>query len=650
MAPGGAGRLDPALSRAMLSWNPAPLENPMSSACRRPLLPASLAALVLLPATAGPSAAAALALHPENPRYFLFQGRPTVLITSGEHYGALLNLDFDYRTYFETLQAAGLNGTRVFSGVYVETEGNFQIARNTLNPAAGRFSSPWARSDVPGYSDGGNKFDLGRFDEAHFARLSDLVAEASRRGIIVELTLFCPFYDESQWSVSPLNAANNSSGLGTVPRDRVYTLDGHGGLLAVQEALVRRVVRQLEGADNVILEICNEPYFGGVTLAWQHHIADVIQEAQRSFAQPLLISQNIANGSARIESPHPAVSVFNFHYATPPDTIALNWGLRKVLGDNETGFRGTADAPYRREAWDFLVAGGGLFNNLDYSFTVLSPRGDWTGYPPTQPGGGSPALRRQLGILASTLRGLDLLHMEPSPSILRATPGGTTGRALAAPGKSYLVYLHKTAVTGAYSVRWTGFLEAVASEEHTFHTFSNDGVRLWIDDRKLIDNWTDHSETEDRGKGTLTAGKRHSIRLEYFYGGGQGAVKLWWSSATRQKEPIPAGRFFQPDGKSPGLRGEYFRGKDLAHAWKERVDANVDFAWGDQPPFKEPPARPGGPLELEMPSGRYRADWIDPVTGETLRSETFRHQGGPRTLEAPALVEDLALRVQAVGE
>jgi hypothetical protein len=42
-------------------------------------------------------------LHPDNPHYFLWRGQPTVLITSGEHYGAVLNADFDYAKYLETL-------------------------------------------------------------------------------------------------------------------------------------------------------------------------------------------------------------------------------------------------------------------------------------------------------------------------------------------------------------------------------------------------------------------------------------------------------------------------------------------------------------------------------------------------------------------
>jgi hypothetical protein len=127
-----------------------------------------------------------LSLHPDNPHYFLFRGHPTVLITSGEHYGAVLNLDFDYVTYLDELHRHGLNLTRTFSGMYCEGWGE---GWNTLNPAPGRYLSPWVRSDTPGYPDGGNKFDLDRWDKAYFARLRDFVAQAGRRDIVVELVL-----------------------------------------------------------------------------------------------------------------------------------------------------------------------------------------------------------------------------------------------------------------------------------------------------------------------------------------------------------------------------------------------------------------------------------------------------------------------------
>ena len=159
-----------------------------------------------------------LALHPDNPHYFLFRGRPAVLITSGEHYGAVLNLDFDYVRYLETLKSHGFNLTRTFSGTYREVPGSFNITGNTLAPAPARFVCPWARSDMPGASDGGNKFDLTRWEDAYFKRLKDFVKEAGDRGIVVELVLFCTMYDDKLWAASPMNTRNNVNGTGKVTR------------------------------------------------------------------------------------------------------------------------------------------------------------------------------------------------------------------------------------------------------------------------------------------------------------------------------------------------------------------------------------------------------------------------------------------------
>ncbi|HRT09682.1 MAG TPA: DUF6298 domain-containing protein, partial [Candidatus Paceibacterota bacterium] len=223
--------------------------------------------------------AAALQLHPDNPHYFLFRGKPTVLITSGEHYGAVLNLDFNYARYLETLEREGMNGTRTWAGAYCEPPSAFNIASNTLAPLPGRFICPWARSGEPGYANGGNKFDLTRWDPAYFERLKDFMQLAAKHGVIVELNLFCPFYEEGMWRLSPMNALNNVNQVGAVARTNVYTLDKHGGLLRFQEAMVRKLVRELKDFDNLYYEICNEPYFGGVTLEWQHHIAGVIRSA-----------------------------------------------------------------------------------------------------------------------------------------------------------------------------------------------------------------------------------------------------------------------------------------------------------------------------------------------------------------------------------
>jgi len=436
-----------------------------------------LGALILLVVT-GVASSAPLALHPKNPHYFVFRGKPTVLITSGEHYGAVLNLDFDYVKYLDALKADGLNLTRTFPGAYVEPQGAFNIARNTLAPAAGRLICPWARSAVPGYANGGNRFDLSKWDEAYFQRLKDFAAQAGQRGIVVELNLFTPFYEENIWALSPQKASNNINGVGDTARTNVYTLDHNAGLLAVQDAMVRKIVTELKDFDNLYYEICNEPYFGGVTMEWQRHIAGTIVETEQSFPHRHLISQNIANHKAKVEDPNPAVSIFNFHYASPPDTVGMNYALNKVIGENETGFKGTNDTHYRMEAWQFILAGGGLFNNLDYSFVAGHERGDFT-YPKNQPGGGNPAYRSQMRILKNFVNRFDFIKMKPDNSVIKGgLPDQAKAYAWVEPGKQYAVYLfggpHAELVLelpkGRYTVEWlnpvTGQIEKKERLKH----------------------------------------------------------------------------------------------------------------------------------------------------------------------------------------
>lgn len=427
-------------------------------------------AIALATSSLVPLLAAPLALHPKNPHYFIYNDKPALIITSGEHYGAVLNLAFDYRKYLDELAASKLNGTRTFSGAYVEPAGAFNIAQNTLAPEANRFICPWARSDTPGYANGGNKFDLNRWDEAYFKRLKEFVSYAQVRGVIVEMNLFCPFYEETQWRLSPQNAINNINGLGQVGRTNVYTLDKNGGLLAVHDAMVKKIVSELNPFDNVYYEICNEPYFGGVTLDWQHHIAETIAASEKPLPKKHLISRNVANGSATIENPHAAISIFNFHYAAPPDTVRMNYGLNKVIGDNETGFRGTNDLAYRSEAWAFILAGGGLFNNLDYSFTAGHEDGSFV-YPEQQPGGGNKAYREQLRALHDFIHGFDFVSMKPAGNLVKAGLPKEAGiYALEKPGDAYAIYigplpkakqfklskstLELSVAEGNYSVAW----------------------------------------------------------------------------------------------------------------------------------------------------------------------------------------------------
>ncbi len=381
-----------------------------------------------------------LSLHPENPHYFQFRGKPAVLVTSGEHYGAVINADFDYQRYLGTLARYGFNLTRTFAGSYVEVPGSFHIENNTLAPRPDRFLAAWPRSE--------GKYDLSKWNEPLFARLKEFVSAAGKRGIIVEVNLFTPMYDDKLWEVNPMNIRNNVNGVGNVTRTEVFALKD-GSLTDVQDRYVRKVVDTLRSFDNVYYEVCNEPYFGGVTDEWHRHIQKVIYDTEASIPVRHLVSRNYANGSKRVENPDPAISIYNFHYSFPAESVALNYDLNRVIGNNETGFDGTGDSIYRIQGWDFLLAGGGLFNNLDYSFTAGHEDGSYGPLPATQPGGGSPTLHAQLRTLHEFMNSVDYIHMAPAPAALKSLePAGASVRVLAEAGLSYAVYVYHVKQTG----------------------------------------------------------------------------------------------------------------------------------------------------------------------------------------------------------
>ena len=90
-----------------------------------------------------------------------------------------------------------------------------------------------------------------------------------------------------------------------------------------------------------------------------------------------------------------------------------------------------------------------------------------------------------------------------------------------------------------FSARWTGQVQAQASETYTFYTQSDDGVRLWVNNVQVINNWTDHALTENSGTIALTAGQRYAIRMEFYENGGAATARLLWSSPSTPKAAVP---------------------------------------------------------------------------------------------------------------
>lgn len=417
---------------------------------------AAVALIACITASGPATGSEPIRLLPENPRYLEFRGQPLLLVTSGEHYGSVLNLDFDFVPYLDELQSRGLNLTRTFAGTYREVPGSFNIRSNTLAPRPGRFQAPWKRASTEGQPE---RFDLDAYDPAYFVRLKNFLTEADRRGIVVELVLFCPFYEEVLWEVNPMNGRNNVQALPAIPREEVFALK-HDRLTAIQMSFVRRVVEETNGFNNLYYEICNEPYFGGVTLDWQRAVARTIDEVERGLGRRHLIAQNIANDRAEVVDPDPLVSIFNFHYAHPEAALD-NLGLERVLGDDETGFDGTGDRPYRTEAWLWILSGGGVFSHLDYSFTPDEEAGTAEVADPT-PGGGGATIRSQLALLRRMGEEVDLRRARPVPEAIEGDPKARAA-AFGTPGRHYLAYLSDTPMSGevrltlppgTYAARW----------------------------------------------------------------------------------------------------------------------------------------------------------------------------------------------------
>ncbi len=439
-------------------------------------------------------------LHSANPHYFLFRGKAVVLITSGEHYGAVLNADFDYHKYLAALEAGGLNYTRLFAGSYVEVPAkSFGILHNDLAPEPGRFLAPWARSDTPGYAGGGNKFDLDRWDSTFFARFRDFLSEAAKRGIVVEVTLFSSSYGEAQWQRSALNPANNVNGTASIAWKKLHTLE-NGNILGYQEKYARKLVREANAFDNVIFEIQNEPWsdrpvLAGVinpylrppardnfpnsvdlpdelSLAWQARVADWTMQTESALPNRHLIAQNYSNFRSTVRKLPPGVGVVNFHYAYP-EAVSLNYGLGKAISYDETGFLGRDDDAYRRQAWNFMLSGGSIFDGLDYSFTTGHEDGSYS--EPNGPGGGSPALRAQLRVLSNFLKSFSLVNLRPDSRAVKFAPG-VAARVLSNPGKQYAIYLDGNGPTeltmtlppGNYSAEWVSVSSGSIEQREAF--------------------------------------------------------------------------------------------------------------------------------------------------------------------------------------
>ena len=460
-------------------------------------------------------------LHPSNPHYFLFNNLPTVLITSAEHYGAVVNKDFNYVAYLEELKSYQLNYTRIYPGVLFEPMGKF-IEGNTLGPKPASLIVPWARSNKPGYLVCGNKFDLDRWDTAYFQRLRDFITEAGKRGIVVEICFFNSQYSDT-WPLSPLYYENNIQGVGKGDYLTAQTMKDRD-LVQRMDQYVSKITQEVNPFDNVILEICDEPsLFTAHAEAgpWVSHFIEVIQAAERALPKKHMIAQEVEGpfqGPIDL-SGNPGISLIVGQYVQEGGSDQMG-GMKaldkeyhhnKAIELNETAYypawyKGDRVAASRVEAWEFMVGGGAGFNHLNGRYTVADPAGKTPD---------NAQILTALKNLKDFIHSFDFINMRRDHSfVVSEVPAGVFRRSMSQPGKQYAVYQH-------------------------------------------------HSKLEDRN--------------HYYI--------------------VTSGNYTED-------------------------------------------------LELDLPAGNYKAEWVDPASGSVLRSETFAHSGGRRTLATPTYSVDIALRIK----
>ncbi|HKY35899.1 MAG TPA: NPCBM/NEW2 domain-containing protein [Polyangiaceae bacterium] len=93
-----------------------------------------------------------------------------------------------------------------------------------------------------------------------------------------------------------------------------------------------------------------------------------------------------------------------------------------------------------------------------------------------------------------------------------------------------------------FSARWSGEVTPAFTQTYTFYARTDDGARLWVDDRLLIDKWVNQGATEWSGSVALEANRRYAIRLEMYDATGSAVAQLSWSSSSQPKQIIPVSR------------------------------------------------------------------------------------------------------------
>ncbi len=86
-----------------------------------------------------------------------------------------------------------------------------------------------------------------------------------------------------------------------------------------------------------------------------------------------------------------------------------------------------------------------------------------------------------------------------------------------------------------FSVRWTGFFTPTESGTYQIGLRSDDGFRLWIDGKLIVEDWTTHGISAKLADIKLEKGHKYALKAEYFQSTGDAIAQMVWNNELIEK-------------------------------------------------------------------------------------------------------------------
>jgi alpha-L-fucosidase len=160
-----------------------------------------------------------------------------------------------------------------------------------------------------------------------------------------------------------------------------------------------------------------------------------------------------------------------------------------------------------------------------------------------------------------------------------------------------------------FSAQWTGYIQPEFSEEYEFSAMVDDGMRLYVDGKLILDLWKQGTEGTDseamreegklsnQGRIKLEKGKKHPIKIEYYETLQNARFHLFWQSPSVERQIVPQKSLFTHASltEGNGLKGTYKSMRQyIAYTHNQGNLYAISFDWPEnifELPISKPSAR-----------------------------------------------------------